>query len=202
MNEKKKTPLGLIIIAIFAVIFEIWYYYPVILGTWPMMETIMELTPWSLFVYFNILLSIILIISVTYGFYKARNWARLYTIFYYCYSSFWALYAIFIMRWEIYSRYIFLIIYVVIIMYLLMSWVKEYFTGKTTSEDLFPDKPQVYRYGDYTLYKSEISTKKGGTRTFYYFSKEKSDKGEPCSLPETYIVAINKKTGRPFIKKK
>jgi len=202
---KKKMPFGLIIISIIIVLFEIWYYSPLLLGTYQMMDTLYEISTWSLFVYFNILLSLIAIFSVTYGFYKARNWSRLYIIFYLSYSSFWAIIMMFILRPSdnvINTRYLFFVFYVIIICYLLMSWVKDYFKQMRSEEEFLIEKPRYYKYGDYTLYKNEVETKKGKTRVYYFFCKSASDKGRPCSLPDEYTVGINKKTGVPYIKKK
>ena len=84
----------------------------------------------------------------------------------------------------------------------MLSHVKEYF-GKTSDIGLpsFAES-QVYRHGDYTLFKKEKKLKKGGTQPFYFFSKKISDKGEPCSKPDDFTVGINNITGIPYLKKK
>lgn len=201
--DKKNNLIGLWIISGFVIIFEIWYHLPLLTGSPEYVEPMLELTAWSAFVWFNLLLSAILIISVTYGFYKHRNWARLYIIFYFCYSSFWAFMMMFVMRpspWAIYLRFGFLVFYVIVIVYMLMSWVKNYFVP--SSDDFLSETVRCYRYGDYSLYKTERKLKNGSTRTMYFFSKGVSTKGQPCSLPDEYTVGINKKTGMPYLKKK
>ncbi|RLF41548.1 MAG: hypothetical protein DRN12_03010 [Thermoplasmata archaeon] len=61
---------------------------------------------------------------------------------------------------------------------------------------------EVYKHGEFTLYKKLVPTKSGSSRVFYFFSRESSDKGIPCPLPEGYEVHINKKSGVPYLKKK
>jgi hypothetical protein len=60
----------------------------------------------------------------------------------------------------------------------------------------------VCTYKGYTLYKRETRKQDGKRSTVHYFTKGKSDKGRPAPLPEGYHIAINKKTGVPYLKKK
>ncbi|MBN1280833.1 MAG: hypothetical protein JXA00_04210 [Candidatus Thermoplasmatota archaeon] len=57
-------------------------------------------------------------------------------------------------------------------------------------------------YEEYTLYKREGKKLGGKTTTLHFFSKEQPAEGQPSLLPKGYRVAINKKTGVPFLKKK
>lgn len=57
-------------------------------------------------------------------------------------------------------------------------------------------------YKGYTLYK-QISGKRGGKKTtIHFFSKKKPNRGQPTQLPDGYQIAINKKTGVPYLRKK
>ena len=124
-------PLGLWILSIFIVLFEITYYVrPILSGYESPYGSPFTLSLWAFFVWFNVALSVIMIISVTYGFYNAKNWARLYVIGYVCYSSFWNLYLLFVVRVWPYERFGWFVFYIIIIMYLLMSQTKEYFMTK------------------------------------------------------------------------
>lgn len=89
------------------------------------------------------------------------------------------------------------------------------FVGKKTDESAIKDEEpsewesytladesEGFVYKEYTLYCKQMNTKKGKTRVIHFFSKEKPDEGEPVSLPEGYKVAVNKKTGLPYLKKK
>ena len=131
MKYYKDRPIGLWILAILITLFEIAYYLrPIVLGYESAYSSIFTFSAWAFFVWFNIVLSAIVVYSVTIGFYKAKNWARLYTIIYFSYSSFWNLYVIFVMRAWPYERYGWQVFYVIIIVYLMMSEIREYFGAK------------------------------------------------------------------------
>jgi hypothetical protein len=61
--------------------------------------------------------------------------------------------------------------------------------------------PPVCRYKGYTLFKRETKTRNRKKTTLHFFSKEKPDKGQPVPLPDGYQIAVNKKTGVPYLKK-
>ena len=132
MKYYKDRPIGLWIFAVVIPLFEITYYLrPIVSGYVSPYGSILTFSLWTVFVWFNIALSIIVIYAVTIGFYKRKNWARLYTIAYFCYSSIGNFYVIFIVRVWPYERYVWFVFYVIIIMYLMMSDVGEYFRVKS-----------------------------------------------------------------------
>lgn len=57
-------------------------------------------------------------------------------------------------------------------------------------------------YKGYTLYKRETSRGSGRKTTVHFFSKDKPDVGDPAELPDGYSIAVNRKTGVPYLKKK
>ncbi len=57
-------------------------------------------------------------------------------------------------------------------------------------------------YEEYTLYKRETGKHSGKKTTIHFFSREKPDMGDPAQLPDGYQIAVNKKTGIPYLKKK
>ena len=132
MKYFKERLIGLWILAVLIPLFEITYYLrPIVSGYVSPYGSILTFSFWAVFVWFNIALSIIVIYAVTIGFYKRKNWARLYTIAYFCYSSVGNFYVIFIVRVWPYERYVWFVFYVIIIMYLMMSDVREYFRVKS-----------------------------------------------------------------------
>jgi len=132
MKYYKDRPIGLWILAVLIPLFEITYYLrPIVSGYVSPYGSILTFSAWAVFVWFNIALSIIVIYAVTIGFYKRKNWARLYTIAYFCYSSIGNFYVIFIVRVWSYERYVWFVFYVTVIMYLMMSDVREYFRVKS-----------------------------------------------------------------------
>jgi len=60
----------------------------------------------------------------------------------------------------------------------------------------------VCTYKQYTLYKRETARHSGKKKTIHFFSKEKPGIGHPTQLPKGYQIAINNKTGIPYLKKK
>jgi hypothetical protein len=139
---------------------------------------------------------------VTIGFYYRNNWARRYAIGYVMYSSFWAFYSMFIIQWQIIEHYLYLILYVMLISYLLMSDVRVYFTDHVEKVTISEESTkEFYQQGDYILHKREVKKRGGGTRTYYFFSKGITVKGIPCKKPDNYIVAYNSKTRVPILKK-
>ena len=133
MKYYKDRPIGLWILAVLIPLFEITYYLrPIVSGYVSPYGSILTFSSWAVFVWFNIALSIIVIYAVTIGFYKRKNWARLYTIAYFCYSSIGNFYVIFIVRVWPYERYVWFVFYVIVIMYLMMLDVREYFRVKSS----------------------------------------------------------------------
>ena len=65
-----------------------------------------------------------------------------------------------------------------------------------------PSPRSACTYEEYTLYKQETGKHRGEKTTIHFFSKEQSDMGDPAQLPDGYQIAINKKTGIPYLKKK
>jgi len=203
MKYFKDIPIGIWLFAVVIIIFNFhyWILYPAITGEHPSISIILSLNPIAFFFWSSLILSIVEIYAVTYGFFKAKNWARLYEIGLLLYSSFWAIMSMFVMRWQVIEHYIYFVMYVILIIYLLMSPVKEYFV-KPNSNAVHPiAKSSIYKHGEYILHKRNIKLKSGGTRNLYFFSKKESEKGVPCDKPDGYIVDVNK-IGLPYLRKK
>ena len=207
--DNKKRPIGLWFISAAVLLLIAYYYHPLYLGTYKDMDLLFKLSAFSFIAWLDIAFSIILIFAVTYGFYYARPWARYFTIFVSCYSGFWAIVSIFIWNSQVIEHFVYFIIYVLTVIYLLMSWVTDYFylsdsykilSGKT--EIWEEGGKECYKHLDYVLYKRNIKKRGGGTRVFYFFSKDENADGQTCTLPDDYKVCINKKTGIPYLKKK
>ena len=132
MKYYKNRPIGLWILAVSVILFTIYYHIrPFLWGAdISIYSPMFEFTLWGFIIWINIILEIIGIYAVTYGFYYKKNWARLYTIAFTCFSSFWTLYFLFYVRVWPYERYSWFVFYVIVIMYLMMSDVREYFGVK------------------------------------------------------------------------
>lgn len=60
---------------------------------------------------------------------------------------------------------------------------------------------EAYQEGDYTLHAVDVAVAGGGSRTFYFFSRETPERGEPVPLPEGYEVGHNPRNGLPFLRR-
>ena len=203
MRYIKDRPIWIWLFAIVIIFFDLYYYYPLYTGTgaWKHIDSILTFSEWSIFVWLNIILTIIELFSVTIGFYKRLNWARLYEIGYLSYSAFWANVSIYLMRWQIYEHYGYFVLYIILICWLLMSPAKEYFvkvpSGAKSSGKMIP-----YKYGNYILYSKIVKLKSGKLQVIYFFAKKKPRSGTQVYLPIGYKLYINKISGMPYLKKK
>lgn len=57
-----------------------------------------------------------------------------------------------------------------------------------------------YRYKDFTLYRRTVG-EAGQERDFYFFSKVAPQEGQEAPLPAGYEVAVNAKSGLPYLRK-
>jgi hypothetical protein len=64
-----------------------------------------------------------------------------------------------------------------------------------------PSLSTACTYQEYTLYKRETGKQSGKKTTIHFFSREKPEPGLPTQLPDGYQIAVNKKTGIPYLKK-
>jgi hypothetical protein len=197
MGKIKNTPKGILAFITFIIFFEIWYFYLLYTGDYQSM--LEELSLETTVLWIDVLLTVILAFAVVYGFLKAQNWARIYTLFYILWSAIWAI-VMMVDDVEVIIHYLLFVIYVALAVYLLMSNTKEYFT--TGEESSFSQSDEPYTFGEYTLFSKNVTLKSGRTQTIYFFSKKTQEDWTPVSKPENYLVGINKKTGIPYLKKR
>ncbi len=60
----------------------------------------------------------------------------------------------------------------------------------------------AYTHEEYTLYAREVELKGGHVQTIYFFSRRVPRSGVAVDLPDDYEVAVNKRTGLPYLKKR
>jgi hypothetical protein len=82
----------------------------------------------------------------------------------------------------------------------LSEWESYDVDEEASEKEHHADVP--YKYGEFTLYKKEITTSTGKIRNIHFFSKKKPDIGEAVSFPEGYEVKINKVTKLPYLRRK
>ena len=59
----------------------------------------------------------------------------------------------------------------------------------------------AYQHEGYTLHAREVQLKGGRRRVIYFFSQRSPKSGMPVNMPEGYAVAVNKRSGLPYLKK-
>lgn len=59
----------------------------------------------------------------------------------------------------------------------------------------------VYEKDGYKLYRRRVKLRSGHVQTIYFFSKRVPLSAEASDLPRGYRVAVNAKTGLPYLKK-
>ena len=64
-----------------------------------------------------------------------------------------------------------------------------------------PALAMAYKHGGYTLHAREIELKGGHKQVIYFFSQRSPKSGVPVEMPQGYTVAVNKRTGLPYLKK-
>ncbi len=60
----------------------------------------------------------------------------------------------------------------------------------------------AYEQDGYTLHAREVELKGGHKQVVYFFSKRTPKSGYPVDLPDGYTVAVNKRTGLPYLRKR
>jgi len=156
--------------------------------------------------WFILLLSVIALPVIPYGFMKRKGWSWSYAVFL---SIVYALVSLFLITTtgNLFIWHPIFVLSIITLIILSLSSTRIYF--KPIEEKTMPRKTmeekieeEVYHHGEFTLYRKLVPTKSGSARVFYFFSKEPTDKGTPCPLPEGYEVHINKRSGVPYLKKK
>ena len=141
-----------------------------------------------------LILSIIAIPAIPYGFLKRKKWSLVYaflvSIIYTSISIIFLVSTGNIIIW-----YPLFILTFISLISLVLSSTRQHFRPIEEVEEkrveieeelLEETEEEAYKHGEFTLYKKMVPMKSGSTRVFYFFSKEASDKGIPCSLPDGY----------------
>jgi len=192
---KKDMPMGISLFLILFLIFEIYYFFIDYLftGLYPFHGYTLESLGYIPYLIVTLVLYFIVIFSlykITQGFLLVTEWARKFAIVYNIWASLWPLWGIIIGN-RTGENLIFFAIYILIIFYLLSSYVIKYF-----------EKTKVFTYGPYTLYTRKIHLiNSNRIIDIYFFSTHPPKSGTPCAMPEGYEVGINPRTKMPYLQK-
>ena len=147
--------------------------------------------PYLLVILFLYVIFVFVLYKIALGFIFREEWARKFAILFSVWGSMWTIWAMLLGN-RVIENFVFFAIYVAIIIYLMSSYVKEYF-----------EKVKVFTYGPYTLYTRKVHLiHVDRIMDIYFFCKHKPKSGTPCDKPDGYTVGVNKRTGLPYLKKK
>ena len=195
MSKDKNMPIGISIFLVLFLIFEIYYFFYDYLftGLYPFHGYTLdsfENIPYLFVTVFLYAIVVFCLYKITIGILLCEDWARKFTIIYAIWASIWPLWAIIIGN-RLYENIIFFVIYVIVVLYLLSSYVKKYFK-----------KSRFFTYGSYSLYTRQVDLKNSGKLVdIFFFSSHTPKSGTPCAMPDGYEVGVNPNTKMPYLQK-
>jgi hypothetical protein len=203
MMERKEFPIGILLFIIFIIVLDVVYlfyfiYYLMFVGGY--LSKFLSFSILSIVMWIDVFLTVLSLVIIPYGFLKRKNWARIYAVVFLSWSAFGAIDYIG-MTGEKIIRFPLFVIYVVLVMYLLMSSVKRYF-GKISMAIVPSEIMKEYKYGNYTLYSKLVRLKNGKTQIIYFFSKRIPKSGNSTTFPFGFEVEVSKRSGLPYLKKR
>jgi hypothetical protein len=200
--ERKEVPLGIIVFVIFIIALDGFYfstlgYYLMFVNGY--LPTFLSLSLRSIVMWTDVVLTVLSLIIIPYGFLTRKKQARTYAFVFLAWSALGAILYI-AMTGDRLIRFPLFVLYVLSMTYLLMSPAKRYFSKNPKAA--VPSEPmKEYTYGDYTLYSKLVHLKNKKTQLIYYFSKRKPKSGTPASFPMGFEVHTSKRSGLPYLKR-
>ena len=198
MNKINTIPLGVSLFLSGFIILDLFYmayivfYFLFVEGFLPQL---FSLTPFSLLMWIDVVLTVPALVLIPYGFLKRIQWTRLYAIILLSWKALAALGFIILTR-DIPLYYILFIASLTLDTYLFLSPIKAYFANIPPLPT-----PKIFTYGEYTLYSRTVHLKNGKTQIIYFFSKKIPKSGTPSIFPEGYTVGVSLRSGLPFLRK-
>ena len=193
--SKKGMPIGISLFLVLFLLFEIYYFFIdfLFIGLYPYHGYVLDslsYIPYLCVLLFVYIVVIFILYKITQGFIFREEWARKFTMLISAIASIFALWGIIIGNRAL-ENIVFFALYVLIILYLMTEYVKEYFR-----------EAQVFTYGPYTLYTRKVHLENVDRIVdIYFFSTHTPKSGTPCAMPEGYEVGINPRTKMPYLQK-
>ncbi len=202
MSDRKEVPIGIIVFLIFIIILDaifLFFLGNALLFVYSDYIAFFSFSLMSIVMWIDVLLSVLSLIIIPYGFVKKKNWARIFAFVFLSWSLLRTIQYI-ATTGEKTIGYLFFVLFIVSLMYLLSSSVKNYFKINTMAI-VQTEITQEYTYGPYTLYTELVLLRNGKNQIIYFFSKRKPKSGTPTTLPDGYLVEVSKRSGLPYLKK-
>jgi hypothetical protein len=194
MEERKERSIGILLFIGIIIVLDCVYFFYLgysFLYVDGYLQSFLSISPSSLIMWIDVILTLPSLFIIPIGFMKRKNWARLYAVMLLSWSAFGAI----LMTGEKLIRYLFFVMYMVLLVYLLMSSVKRYFIVQPS------ERVAEYQYGIYTLYSKLVQLKNGKKQVIYFFSKRDTKSGAPSIFPEGFSVEVSTRSGLPYLKK-
>ncbi len=201
MNEGKKVPAGIVAFLIFVVLVNCLFLF-FFVDSFVFVGNLSRFLSFSyneLLVWLDVLLVVLSLGIIPFGFVKRKKEARLYAFVFLLYSVVRILMYITMTGEKLIGLLLFTF-FICSLAYLLMTPVKRYF-GIITMALVPSERATEYTYGLYTLYSKLVELKNGKTQLIYFFSKRKPKSGTPAIFPDGYEVQVSERSGLPYLKK-
>jgi len=191
MSKIKNMPLGIFFFLISLIGLVIYHFVDYFISGLYVFYgyTLESLTtiPYLLITLFLCILITVGLYAVIYGFINRSPWCRKFTMVYIVWLALWPLWGVIVGN-NLITNIIYLCIYILMIILLTTQYAKEYFMN-------------IFRYGEYTLYKRQVTLKSGMTLIIHFFSKKTPSSGTPTYLPDGYEVGISERSKMPYLRK-
>jgi hypothetical protein len=202
MSERQGTPVGILVFIASILLLDVAYLayqgYTFLLNLEYFTELLSFSTP-TLILWGDLAFVLLSLSIIPYGFLKRKQGARLFAFMFLFYAVIRVVLYMFMTGEKTMGFLVFAVV-VVLLMYLLMSNVTEYFRHRSTA--IMPSETVTeYTYGLYTLYSKLVHLKNGKNQLIYFFSKKLPKSGTPTTLPPGYHVQISERSGLPYLKK-
>ncbi len=201
MSEGKEVPAGIVVFLIFIVLVNcvVLFFFVDSLVFIGNLTRFLSFSSTEILVGIDVLLTILSLVIIPYGFLKRKKGARLYAFAFLTYSMIRILMYI-TMTGEKLIGLVLFTCFILSLTYLLMTTVKRYF-GIITMALVPSERATEYTYGLYTLYSKLVELRNGKTQLIYFFSKRKPKSGTPAVFPDGYEVQVSDRSGLPYLKK-
>lgn len=200
MNERKEASTGIVVFVFFITVLDAVFFVSLgntlMAGDLPMFLTFSQD---NILMWMDVLLTILSLIIIPYGFLKRKNSARIFAMVFLSYALLRTILYI-SMTGERTIGYVLFSLFVISLLYLFTISVKKYF-GNTTMAIIPVEIVKEYTYGLYTLYTELVHLKNGKNQIIYFFSKKTPKSGTPTTLPQGYHVEVSERSGLPYLKK-
>jgi hypothetical protein len=202
MMERKEFPIGILLFIISIFVLDVVYLFYLVYSLRfvnDYLTMFLSFSIRSILMWIDVVLTALALIIIPYGFIKRENSARIYALVFLSWSICRTIAYIYITGEKIIGFLLF-VMYVIFIIYLLMSSVKRYF-GKIPVNIVPSEIMKEYNYGNYTLYSKLVQLKNGKKQIIYFFCKGKPKSGNPADFPEGFKVESSKRSGMPYLKR-